>query len=87
MDSNKTTRSKSSARKDPETLPGESAPIVINAPKGKEANPPKEAEINITAPTSEPPDSDGEGSVDLIAKNPSENACTYSLSLFVTYAA
>jgi hypothetical protein len=70
MENNKTTRSKYSARKEPEVLPGGSTPSLVNPPKGAEAYPPKGAEINIIAPTSEPPDSDGEGSVDLIAKNP-----------------
>ncbi|KAA1088538.1 hypothetical protein PGT21_010714 [Puccinia graminis f. sp. tritici] len=70
MENNKTMRSKTSARKDPDVLPGGSALSVVNPPKGAETNPPKGAEINIIAPTSEPPDSDGEGSVNLIAKNP-----------------
>ncbi|EHS64155.1 uncharacterized protein PGTG_21905 [Puccinia graminis f. sp. tritici CRL 75-36-700-3] len=60
MESNKTTRSKTNARKEPEVPPG-------GAGSG---NPPKGAEINVIAPTSEPHDSEEERSIDLIAKNP-----------------
>ncbi|KAA1133923.1 hypothetical protein PGTUg99_032133 [Puccinia graminis f. sp. tritici] len=58
------------ARKDPDVLPGGNSSNLVNPSKGAESNAPKGAEINVIAPTSEPPDSDGEGSVDLIAKNP-----------------
>ncbi|KAA1076065.1 hypothetical protein PGT21_033545 [Puccinia graminis f. sp. tritici] len=70
MENNKTTRSKSSARKDPDVLPGGNGSNLVNNPRGAENSAPKGAEINIIAPTSDPPESDGEESVDLIAKNP-----------------
>ncbi|KAA1096456.1 hypothetical protein PGT21_017262 [Puccinia graminis f. sp. tritici] len=68
MENNKTTRSKSSARKDPDVLPGGNGSNLVNPPRGAENSAPKGAEINIITPTSDPPESDGEESVNPIAK-------------------
>ncbi|KAA1121234.1 hypothetical protein PGTUg99_027481 [Puccinia graminis f. sp. tritici] len=61
MENSKATRSKTSARKDPEMLPG--GTLVP-------AQPTKEAVVNPLNSINELNDTDEEGSVDLIAKNP-----------------
>ncbi|KAA1076435.1 hypothetical protein PGT21_007094 [Puccinia graminis f. sp. tritici] len=79
MDNSKATRSKTNARKDPEAIPGDlSTPAHPAALPGAAlpgnlsipAHPAKEADVIPLHSANDPRDSDEEGSIDLIAKNP-----------------